>query len=43
MWLDLVKDNMKNQCDFLLIGNKIDLIDQREVLVEEGIKFASKN
>jgi len=38
-----IKDLCKNNIPIILIGNKSDLEDKREVTKEEGFKFASKN
>ena len=40
---DKIKEISKNNIKVLLIGNKIDLEDKREVTTEEGINFAFQN
>ena len=41
-WIDDVKQNNSDDCVIEIIGNKIDLVDQREVSFEEGKKKAEK-
>ena len=38
-----IKDLCKNNAQIILIGNKNDLEEKREVTKEEGFKFSSKN
>ena len=40
-WLKDIKANLKKKCDFLLIGNKIDLKENRTVLQDQGKNMAS--
>ena len=40
---DNIKQNCKNNTKVILIGNKIDLEDRREVTTEEGYNFALEN
>ena len=42
-WLDSVKENSSKNIKIILIGNKIDLEDKREVTFQEGEEFAKKN
>ena len=42
-WLTDVKTHANRKHNFLLIGNKIDLVDKREVKIEKGLKFAKDN
>ena len=42
-WLDSVKENSTKNIKIILIGNKIDLEDKREVTFQEGEEFAKKN
>ena len=42
-WLQDIKDHVTRPHEVLLIGNKADLVSQREVLAEEGLKFARDN
>ena len=42
-WLDDCKENSNMNLSILLIGNKTDLADKREVPEEEGRRFAEKN
>ena len=39
IWLKLIKENCKEELKIMMIGNKCDLNDNREVMKEEGIKF----
>lgn len=41
-WLKDILNNIKKKCDFLLLGNKIDLKDNRVVNYEEGKRLANK-
>lgn len=36
MWTETIKKNVENDIEVLLIGNKIDLIDERKISYEEG-------
>ena len=40
MWLETIQDNAKEDIVVLLIGNKIDKVDEREVTTNEGMEFA---
>ena len=42
-WLDSVKENSTKNIKIILIGNKIDLEDKREVTFQAGEEFAKKN
>ena len=42
-WIEEVKDNSLKVITIILVGNKIDLIKEREVSTEEGKEFADKN
>ena len=42
-WLNEAKLECDNKCKFFLIGNKADLEKEREILKEEGEKFAKEN
>lgn len=42
-WMEEVKANGNEAMEVLLIGNKTDLEDQRQVSFEEGKAFAAKN
>ena len=42
-WLDDCKENSNMNLSILLIGNKTDLADKREVPEDEGRRFAEKN
>ena len=42
IWIQEVKDVLNKEVVFVLIGNKIDLNDKREVNKEEGEKYASE-
>ena len=42
-WLIEFKENALESAPMFLVGNKIDLSDEREVPIEEGRKFASEN
>jgi len=42
-WLERVKENSSKNIKIILIGNKIDLEDKREVTFQEGEEFAKKN
>ena len=42
-WLDSVKENSSKNIKIILIGNKIDLEDKREVTFQEGEEFAKNN
>ncbi|MFX1396951.1 MAG: GTP-binding protein [Promethearchaeota archaeon] len=39
MWIEEIRDNIKNEIPLLLVGNKSDLIDQRAVSPEEISEF----
>ena len=41
-WIDEVKENVKGDISFILVGNKTDLEEEREVSIIEGEKFAQK-
>ena len=41
-WLKDLLNNIKKRCDFLLLGNKIDLKENRVVTYEEGERLANK-
>ena len=42
-WIQQVKEVLKEEVVFVLIGNKIDLESQRKVSFEDGKKFAEQN
>lgn len=42
-WIDDIKVDGPADLVFILIGNKLDLVDQRKVSTEEGENFAKKN
>ena len=42
-WLEDLHDNMDKKFQAILIGNKTDLISEREVSVEEGREFAASH
>ena len=42
-WLEEIKSNISEQITIILIGNKKDLEDNREVSYKEGEAFAKKN
>ena len=39
-WLEELKDNAHNKISVFLVGNKIDLEDQRQVTYDEGVTLA---
>ena len=41
-WLKDILNNIKRKCDFFLLGNKLDLKDNRAVSYEEGKDLAKK-
>ena len=41
-WYDAVLEKCKLKASIMLVGNKIDLIEQRQVSVEEGRELAAK-
>ncbi len=41
-WLKDLLNNIKKKCDFILLGNKVDLKDNRVVSYEEGKDLANK-
>ena len=43
LWYNELKTNSNNKINVFLIGNKIDLDEQREVKTEEGEEFKNKN
>mmetsp|Transcript_14064 Transcript_14064/g.21933 ORF Transcript_14064/g.21933 Transcript_14064/m.21933 type:complete len:208 (+) Transcript_14064:56-679(+) len=43
IWLDTVKQNASNDGEMILIGNKADMEDHREVSTEEAAAFAKAN
>ena len=43
LWYNELKTNSNNKINVFLIGNKIDLDEQREVKTEEGKEFKNKN
>ena len=43
VWLEHVRNNSKSDTKILLIGNKIDLIEAREISEEEGRAMAEKH
>ena len=43
MWLKEVEENAEKDCLIMLVGNKMDLTEQRTVFVKEGRSFARKN
>ena len=42
-WIEEVKTNGPSTISLILVGNKIDLIDQRIITYEEGEELASEN
>ena len=42
-WLDDMRDNAYSKMIILLVGNKTDLKNEREVSTEEGQEFAEKH
>jgi Ras-related protein Rab-11A len=42
-WLDDIHSNSQSEIRILLVGNKVDLTDQRQVPTEEGKEFARAN
>ena len=42
-WLYKIREKSRQNVKIMLIGNKIDLIEKREVSSEEGSKYASEN
>lgn len=42
-WLYEVKNHSHDKVEIVLVGNKTDLKDKREVSYEEGEKFANMN
>jgi small GTP-binding protein len=42
MWMKLIRENA-NELPLILIGNKIDLIQERKITKEKGEKFANDN
>jgi Ras-related protein Rab-11A len=43
MWLKEVEENAEKDCLIMLVGNKMDLTEQRTVFVKDGRSFARKN
>jgi len=43
MWLKEVEENAEKDCLIMLVGNKMDLDEQRTVFVRDGRSFARKN
>jgi small GTP-binding protein len=43
MWLKEVEENAEKDCLIMLVGNKMDLNDERTVFVRDGRSFARKN
>lgn len=43
IWLKEVEDNAEKDCLVMLVGNKMDLEDQRAIQVRDGRSFARKN
>lgn len=43
MWLKEVEENAEKDCLIMLVGNKMDLHEQRTVFVRDGRSFARKN
>jgi GTPase SAR1 family protein len=43
MWLKEVEENAEKDCLIMLVGNKMDLQDERTVFVRDGRSFARKN
>mmetsp|Transcript_25375 Transcript_25375/g.58575 ORF Transcript_25375/g.58575 Transcript_25375/m.58575 type:complete len:116 (-) Transcript_25375:177-524(-) len=43
MWLKEVEENAEKDCLVMLVGNKVDLEEERTVFVREGRSFARKN
>ena len=41
-WLEDVQDYSYNKLQIILLGNKCDLEDQREVSTDEGVQFATE-
>ena len=42
-WLEELIEHAYNRMTIILIGNKLDLADQRQVSYEEGMDFAKRN
>lgn len=42
-WLDDIRSNSQSEIRVILVGNKIDLADQRQVTTDEGRDFAQKH
>ena len=42
-WLTRLKENSQEDIVILLVGNKTDLVDLREVSTQEGANFAQKH
>jgi small GTP-binding protein len=42
-WLKEVEENADKECLIMLVGNKMDLEDQRQVLVRDGRSYARQN
>jgi len=43
MWLKEVEENSEKDCLIMLVGNKMDLTEQRQVSVRDGRSYARKN
>ena len=43
MWLKEVEENAEKDCLIMLVGNKMDLSEERAVFVRDGRSFARKN
>ena len=43
MWLKEVEENAEKDCLIMLVGNKMDLTEERSVFVRDGRSFARKN
>ena len=42
-WIQDIKDHVTGPHEILLVGNKADLIKQRDILPEEGLRFAQEH
>ena len=42
-WLEELQEHAYSRMTIILIGNKVDLAEQRQVTTQEGIEFARRN